>query len=195
MSLKAKIKRERQTNKKSPSDILIGQKKRIKSSVLDCLGSSLFFIVLEIILLLLRKFIDDTVYVQRIFSVVAGCLFICALCFAISCLRRFFILKEINEINNVSEETVTIVCQKVSFFTESWGYTRYRSNLSIVCMIFTNEDGNKYYYIFMPNRGYYDNTKSVKKLVGSQVLMTCYSGTNFVQHYRVIIDQKKESAC
>ncbi len=99
------------------------------------------------------------------------------------CARRFVIYRDISKIKSLDTQTVKIHCSKVSFITQPIS----RHTSSIICIIFVDECGKRYYNIIPDMQ--LQSKKDVKKaLIGCEIALDCYKGTNFVNDFRILGD-------
>ena len=95
-------------------------------------------------------------------------------------MQSYLIFKGIDRIRSVNEETVTVRCQKISFVTVPVS----RRCQNIVCIVLTDQIGNKYDYITDRYSNYTVTaaTEKIKKdFLNAKLSLRCYTGTPYVK--------------
>ena len=93
-------------------------------------------------------------------------------------LQSFAVYRELSKIQHASEEVVSITCSSISFLYKSIGRL-----MLIVCIVFKDEQGNRFYYVYpldaAPNSSYKKN--HIEYFTQRELTLTCYKGTNIVK--------------
>lgn len=166
------------------ANVLAEQKKTVKRAAKDYLYTSLLFLFLSVIVLIVALTLDDKAHASGILYGVFPCLTVIVAVFLIFSIRRFCTVRAFNRIKSRSEETVCIDCKKIRFIRHP--VSRFLINLIGVALIDVNR--KKYIYI-LPRPTCYD--KDVRddlrsKCVGKTVEMTCYKDTRAVKFFKYI---------
>ena len=157
---------------------LARQKQILKKSYLDFLGAGIFIFALTILVFVVGLLVEDSAHSKRIvFIAVPGLLWI-TIVFAFFFLRRLSLFGKFNKIASALEESKRITCCKVGFLSKA----RSRTSSAIICLIFTDENGEKYYAV--TEDIWEDSKKAIRaEYVGSELSLVCYKDTNFVKDY------------
>lgn len=168
------------------SHVLNTQKNTMKKAFLDYLWAGIFLSALMVAVFIVAIFNNEDSYsVENAFY---GALLV--LCIVPSsvymALRRYLVYARFNKIKSYVEKNVIITCKKVSFIFKPVR----RHSGSIICIIFSDESGKKYYNVTkeIPDS---EKKKLKAKLLNSNVLLTCYGDTECVRSFRVFSDGKE----
>lgn len=164
---------------RSPTGVLFRQKKIMKSAYREFLAITVFICILLLILSVFRLFPDEKKISFWIVCGIAGFVGLIGL-FGFWFIQCYLIFKGIDRIRSVSEETVTVQCQKIAFVTVIVS----RRCQNIVCLVLTDQTGNKYYYITDRYSNYTVTaaTEKIKKdFLNANLSLRCYTGTNYVK--------------
>ncbi len=168
------------------SHVLKTQKETMKKAYVDYLRAGIFLSVL-IAAVFLAAFLTNEISftADKIFYVVLLTVCILAL-FVYMGLRRYLVYARFNKIKSSVEKNVTITCNKLSFILKP--VTRHAS--SVICIIFTDESGKKYYNVTkeIPET---EKKKLKAKLLNSKITLTCYGNTECVRSFQVFYDEKE----
>ncbi len=178
----------RKNERKLPSDILLNQKRVLKKSFTEYLLISIMFLIMAIIVFSVGIFSDDSSHSNQIFFIALPILLFIAITYAFISIKRYFLLVKIKKISSLSEEHIEINCKKVSFLYHPIS----RHSFIIICIIFQDENGKKYYNILNGNimNSFSDverkNLKKLKEnLLNAKVSLLCYENTNFIISYQL----------
>ena len=178
MSLKS-LKREAKKGTAVPNDLLQQQKAAIESSMLEFFGvAALFFLFFCITLM-----ID---FIERAKQTQSGGMFLGELIvfvifdvFCVAALKRFWIFRKISKVKFSSEGTVSIYCKKISFMY----FPVTKGTSSIDCIVFKDEYGKKYFYVYPKKKRPDSNSKKQikEKYLDNEMQIICYKNTNFIK--------------
>jgi hypothetical protein len=178
----------RKNERKLPSDILLNQKRVLKKSFTEYLLISIMFLIMAIIVFSVGIFSDDSSHSNQIFFVALPILIFIAITYTFISIKRCFLLVKLKKISSLSEQRIEINCKKVSFLYHPIS----RHSFIIICIIFQDENGKKYYNILNDNimNSFSDierkNLKKLKeKLTNAKVSLLCYENTNFITSYQL----------
>ena len=157
---------------------LARQKQILKKSYLDFLGAGIFIFALTILVFVVGLLVEDSAHSKRIVFIAVPILLWITIVFAFFFLRRLSLFGKFNKITTASEESKRITCCKVGFLSKA----RSRASSVIICLIFTDENGEKYYAVTEDIWG--DSKKAIRaEYVGAELSLVCYKDTNFVKDY------------
>jgi len=180
MSLKSRRKANKDSGKKASVNLLLSQRRTIRNAMLEYLGASVMFQLFALIIMNLEKSYNGEISLNRTGFIVVE-LFISAISvYWIFCfVRRLLIFCKIRKIKFSSEKTVYFYCKKVSFLLEANSKTSY----IVSCIIFLDEGGNKYYYVYPNKDTPYNSDKNYikEKYSGRELRLVCYKDTNVVK--------------
>ncbi|MGN0813599.1 MAG: hypothetical protein ACI4MH_00015 [Candidatus Coproplasma sp.] len=162
-------------------DILAAQKQTLRKVCLDYLWSTVFLLTLALVGFIVGLCVEDAAHSKNILLIAVPLILCITLLFALISLRRFLIYIKLNKVTTLNEENRTVECKKVSFIT----YPTTRYYFVIICIVFTDENGEKYYAV---TEGVSECSKKTLKdeLLNSNVSLVCYKNSNFVKHYKVL---------
>ncbi len=185
MSAKSRrTKERRKINQQSP-DILSRQKQTMKKAFLDYLWAAIMLFIMALIVFVVGILTEDSSHSKRIIFGVTPIILIITAIFIYISLRRFLIFLKINKIEFLNEEVIEITCKKLAFLMQPIS----KHSFVIICIILTDENGKKYYYV-----KYYDVMNCIsdrtekgirEELLNAKVSITCYTNTNCVKTYQV----------
>lgn len=157
---------------------LARQKQILKKSYLDFLEAGIFIFALTILGFVVGLAVEDSAHSERIiFIAVPGLLWI-TIVFVFFFLHRLSFFRKLNKIATASEESKTIACSKVGFLSQA----RSRTSTAVICLIFTDENGEKYYAV--TEDIWEDSKKAIRaEYLGSELSLVCYKDTNFIKDY------------
>ncbi len=159
----------------------------MKKAFLDCLGAAIIFFMMVLVVFVVGLLTEDISHSKRIIFVATPIILCIAIIFTYLFLRRFIVFSRINKINFSSEQNIEITCKKVALLTQPIS----QHSFVIVCIILTDENGKKYYYITNGIRDYLK--KGIKeKLSNAKVSLVCYANTSFVKAYQVHTNTNKD---
>ncbi len=162
------------------SHVLNTQKNTMKKAFLDYLWAGIFLSALMVAVFIAAVFNNEDSYsAENAFYGVLLVLCI-VLFFVYMALRRYLVFARFNKIRPSVEKNVIITCKKVSFIFKPVR----RHSGSIICIIFTDESGKKYYNVTkeIPDS---EKKKLKAKLLNSKVLLVCYGDTECVRSFQV----------
>lgn len=170
MSLKSRLRSKKRASEKQNVDVLEIRKKKIKVHLIDSLLMSLFLLLILIGEIVLGvKNLDIPLRLLIYAPVVLFFMF-----YFYNFLRCIPVYSGIRSIKYSSEQTVKIVCVKVS----SLIHAVTRNDNEIICLILTDELGKKYYFACGPD----DSGEAMKiRIVNSELTLICYKDTNVVK--------------
>lgn len=157
---------------------LARQKQILKKSYLDFLGAGIFIFALTILVFVVGLIVEDSAHSERIIFIAVPMLLWIAFVFVFFFFRRVLLFRKLNKITAAHEENKTIACRKVKFLSQA----RSRTASAIICLIFTDENGDKYYAVTEDIWG--ETKKAIREeYLGSELSLVCYKDTNFVKDY------------
>ena len=167
------------------SHVLKMQKETMKKAYIDYLRAGIFLSVLALAVVIAAVFTNEvSSTADKILYAVL--LVLCILVFFVyMVLRRYLVYARFSKISSTIEKDVTVTCKKLSFIFKP--VTKHSS--AIICIIFTDESGKKYYNITkeIPET----ETKKLKaKLLNSKIALTCYGDTECVRSFRAVTEEK-----
>ena len=168
------------------SHVLNTQKNTMRKAFLDYLWAGIFLSALMVAVFITAIFNNEASYsADKIFYVVLLTVCILAL-FVYMGLRRYLVYARFNKIRSSVEKNVIITCKKVSFIFKPVR----RHSGSIICIIFTDANGKKYYNVTkeIPET---EKKKLKAKLLNSKVVLICYGDTECVRSFRVLSEGKE----
>ena len=168
------------------SHVLNTQKNTMRKAFLDYLWAGIFLSVLMAAVFITAIFNNEASYsAENAFYGVLLVLCI-VLFFVCMALRRYLVYARFNKIRSSVEKNVIITCKKVSFIFKPVR----RHSGSIICVIFTDESGKKYYNVTkeIPDS---EKKKLKAKLLNSKVVLTCYGNTECVRSFQVFSEGKE----
>ncbi len=151
----------------------------MKSTYRTFLAITVFICIVALIILIIGVFSDEKENPFGIICSIAGLGCLIGL-FGFWFMQSYLIFKGINQIQSVSEETVTIRCKKISLITQPVSKHSHKT----VCIVLTDWNGNKYYYI---TDRYFNYTadaareKITTDFPDAKLSLRCYTGTNYVK--------------
>lgn len=177
MSKKSQTQWQQREKYRSPVLALHQQKEHIRFSGQEALNMFCFMLLLGTLVAILVLVIGEQDFEFRNLL-----LFFCALIYvSIACIylvtyiqcRR--VLRILQNIQYISEESVTIQCQKVSFIYRV--ISKHSSVIACVCL--RDHEGKTYYYVYPEDKARYDcERKSItKQLKGQELQLVLYRGT------------------
>lgn len=158
----------------------------MKKAYIDYLRAGIFLSVLALAVVIVAVFTNEVSFTaDQILYAVLLTVGISSF-FVYMVLRRYLVYARFNKINSTVEKDVTITCKKLSFIYKP--VTRHSS--SIICIIFTDESGKKYYNITkeIPET---EKKKLKNKFLDSKITLTCYGNTECVRSFRMFSGGKK----
>ncbi|MBE6539745.1 MAG: Na+/H+ antiporter NhaA [Ruminococcaceae bacterium] len=167
------------------SHVLKMQKETMKKAYIDYLWAGIFLSVLALAVVIAAVFTNEVSFTaDKILYAVLLVLCILAL-FVYMGLRRYLVYARFNKIKSSVEKNVIITCKKVSFIFKPVR----RHSGSIICIIFTDESGKKYYNVTkeIPDS---EKKKLKAKLLNSKIALTCYGDTECVRSFRAVTEEK-----
>lgn len=168
------------------SHVLKMQKETMKKAYIDYLRAGIFLSVLALAVVIAAIFNNEASYsAENAFYGVLLVLCI-VLFFVCMALRRYLVFARFNKIKSSVEKNVIITCKKVSFIFKPVR----RHSGSIICIIFTDESGKKYYNVTkeIPDS---EKKKLKAKLLNSKVVLICYGDTECVRSFQVFSEGKE----
>ena len=167
------------------SHVLKTQKETMKKAYIDYLWAGIFLSVLALAVFIAAVFTNEASYsAENAFYGVL--LVLCVVLFFVYMgLRRYLVYARFNKIRSSVEKNVIITCKKVSFIFKPVR----RHSGSIICIIFTDESGKKYYNVTkeIPDS---EKKKLKAKLLNSKIALTCYGDTECVRSFRAVTEEK-----
>jgi len=157
----------------------------MKKAYIDYLWAGIFLSVLALAVVIAAVFTNEVSFTaDKILYAVLLVLCILAL-FVYMGLRRYLVYARFNKIKSSVEKNVIITCKKVSFIFKPVR----RHSGSIICIIFTDESGKKYYNVTkeIPDS---EKKKLKAKLLNSKIALTCYGDTECVRSFRAVTEEK-----
>lgn len=167
------------------SHVLKMQKETMKKAYIDYLWAGIFLSALMVAVFITAIFNNEASYsAENAFYGVLLVLCI-VLFFVCMALRRYLVFARFNKIRSSVEKNVIITCKKVSFIFKPVR----RHSGSIICIIFTDESGKKYYNVTkeIPDS---EKKKLKAKLLNSKIALTCYGDTECVRSFRAVTEEK-----
>ena len=170
-------------NDRSPTNILFRQKQLMKSAYREYLAITIFICILILSLLIASPPIHEKGFpIGAVFGI-AGFVGLIGL-FGFRFMQCYLIFKGISCIRSVSEETVTVHVKKISFVTVLIPRLCQKSCQNIVCIVLTDQTGNKFDYI----TDRYSNataTAAIEKIkkdfLNARLSLRCYAGPNYIK--------------
>lgn len=185
MSLKSA--KETTQGKNTKANPLPLQIQALKSAMIDYIALSVFFFAFAVIIfniVFTGVFVNRTALTQYEGELlVVGCMLFGGLLFGFAAARRSAILKELKTVDGSAEYTVSIHCRKVSCI----GQILSKRTAFVLGLVLTDENGNKFYYIFPQGSAPSDSADAkieanIKKQYSeSSVELICYHNTNIVK--------------
>lgn len=164
---------------RTPTGILFKQKQIMKNAYRDFLAITALICILTLIPVVFSLFPDkETQNAGVVFGMAA---FICLIgIFGFWFMQCYLIFRGIDRIQLPGEETVTIRCKKISCITRIIS----RRSQNIVCIVLTDQAGNKYYDITdrYSNRTVVAATEKIRTdFLSAKLSLRCYTGTRYVK--------------
>ena len=162
---------------KQEKHALENQRAIIRRSTVEYLTGVILFLVLSILVLIAGLSVEDASHSSRIVFIAFPLVLSISVAFLVVFIRHYTIYVGFNKIKYDSEETISIDCKAVKFRTVPIS----RNNFEIICVILTDNDGQKYYYI--SNEQFASKQIFKSKFLEKKVKLNCYKGTNFIRSY------------
>ena len=152
----------------------------MSNAMLEYLGASVLFLLFALIIMNLEKSYNGEISSKRVDFIVVE-IFISAISvyWMVCFVRRLLIFCKIRKIKFSSEKTVSFYCKKVSFLLEA----NSKTSSIVSCIIFLDEGGTKFYYVYpKEDAPYNSDKKDIKyKYSGRELRIICYKDTNMVK--------------
>lgn len=180
-------KKEKQNTNRMVFDILSIQKKTIKKSFLDYLGCAIVFSLMTVFSIFAAMLLTEDASRSKQIILSATLINGFTIFFLFESIRRFIIFKKLNKIKSFKEDAIYITCKKVTFLSHP--VTRFLTE--IICIVFTDENGKKYYNVVKDSSC--ASKKEIKaKLINVRILLNCYANTNCVKTYKLHTEHNKK---
>ena len=179
MSLKSRTRTVKKRERQSHFDPLVGQKNAIRTAMLEYLGAAVLFGVVAIVVTIMALINESTTRNTSgvIFAEIV--VFVIFVYFLISFVRRFIIFLHFRKMIFSTEQSVFVRCQKISFLLRPLS----KFSSAILCMIWIDEYGNKFFYVYPEQSAPSEFSKKYmkEKYIGNKIELICYQNTNMVK--------------
>ena len=171
MSKKSLKRKMRQRPEISARDALEEKKRTMKEASDAFLGSAVMFFLMAAATLILGLASEDASQSKNGILLAASMILILASIFAVFFVRRLIVLQKLSKITTTSEDTVKIICKKMTFIEQPIS----KSVFKVICVIFTDENGKKYYDVV--NIFHLDKKETRARFINETVTLSCYKST------------------
>lgn len=181
MSKKSLQSREQNNANKISAYIFAKQKQVMKKAYIDYFAVTIMFFAMALLVFIVGLNTEDAVHSKQILFGAVPLILIITFIFAFFFLRCLLIFNKLRKAANTTEENRIIVCKKIAFLF----YPVSKFTSAIISIVFTDENGEKYYYVITDDVSS-DSKKDIRKeLYGSEVLLVCYKNTNLIKDYNI----------
>ena len=189
MSKKSLIRQQRQEVYRSPVLTLHEQKEHIRITMRDALGLACFLLMIILICVVItftKQNIEDRYAIGGLLVISSGAVFFAFWRIYIHSWKAYRILQNIQYI---SEESVTIRCKKVYFLLRSIS----KHSSVIACMCLRDTAGKTYYYVYPKDRAPWDGEGKYlrRQLKDKELQLTLYQGTAAIMKMPTIQTNKE----
>ena len=197
MSLKSRKRTEWRRGKSASEDALPLQRQTLKRALIDCLSAIVVLLTAAIVVIIMAFCDRDKLFWIPGIFLAEVLLFGIMLTHGVAFVRRLAVFRELGRIKELTEESVSVRCEKVSFLI----HHESKFSSMILCVWLKDQSGNQFCYV-CPEKWEADGRTQRRireQYLGRTVDLACYRDTNMVKSLPLLefldgFSAKKDSA-